>query len=75
MDIANRWADSEDAVRARSNDEDADGRYPGNQGRKHDRRGKRKMRGYEDQDRVDMVVVGYAEKRDNSNRGSGYVSK
>ena len=80
MDIANRWADGEDSLhsnRARSpDDDDADARYPTDTGRRRDRnsdrRRKRKSRGYDEADGTEMVAAGFADKRDDENRDSGY---
>ena len=71
MDIANSWADGEDAVhnsrnRSRSPDEDdAEG------SRRRDRRRKRKDRGYDDADGTEFVGAGFAGKRDGENRVTG----
>ena len=82
MDIANRWADGEDSLhrnRARSpDDDDADARYPTDTGRRRDRnsdrRRKRKDRGYDEADGTEMIAAGFADKRDDENRNSGYRS-
>ena len=68
MEIANSWADGEDAVnntRRRSDDED-DRRFD------HGRRGKRKYRGYEGNDDPEMIAASFPEKRGDDSRSSGY---
>ena len=66
MEIANRWADGEDSVKNHiHSDEEAELE------RRRDRRGKRRMRVYDDRDDVNMVAAGYADRRDD-NRNSGY---
>ena len=68
MDIANNWADGEDAVhssRARSPDED-----DAEASRRRDRRRKRKDR-YEEPDHTEFVAAGFPGKRDGDSRVTG----
>src|SRR5215216_3066965 len=68
MEITNKWADGEDSVKNRAHsDEEAELE------RRRDRRGKRRMRVYDDRDDGNMVAAGYVDRRDD-NRNSGYLS-
>src|SRR3954467_10798895 len=65
MDIANRWADGEDSIhRAQSEEED-------DYGRRRECRSKRRSRVYKNRDGPDMIVAGYADRRNEANRNSG----
>ena len=65
MEIANRWADGEDSIHRAQSDEEDD--YD----RRRERRSKRRSRVYDDRDGPDMVVAGYADRRNDANRNSG----
>jgi hypothetical protein len=76
MDIANRWAYGEDHVKTSwahsPDDEDANPRYSPGHMRRRDHRRKRKNHGYQEADRMEIMVAGFADKCDDNNRISRY---